>query len=50
MPIPSKIDCRNRLLALMSDEDFGLLAPSLEHRRMRRADILVDADGPIEHL
>lgn len=43
-------DARNRLLALMSVEDFGLVAPHLEHRRLSKADVLVPSDGRIEHL
>ena len=50
MSAPLQADCRNRLLALMSQEDFALLAPHLEYREMKRRDVLVEADELIEHV
>lgn len=43
-------ECRNRLLALMSPEDFGLLAPDLELIRATKGYLLVEMDGLIERL
>lgn len=50
MSAPIQADCRNRLLALMSEADFALLALHLEHREMKMRDVLVEADGLIEHV
>lgn len=42
--------CRNRLLALMSPQDFALLAPSLEAVKLPRGFVMVEKDGVVEHV
>jgi CRP-like cAMP-binding protein len=42
--------CRNRLLATASAEDFALLAPHLEPMRLGRGHVLVQPEQTIEHV
>ena len=41
---------RNRLLLALSSSDLGQLMPELEHVGCEREQILVDADGPLDHI
>ena len=41
---------RNRILALLSPADLGLLAPHLEPIRLRLREVLIEANQPIEHV
>ena len=49
MPSPPQVASRNRLLSLMSAEDFGRLAPSMEFMRLPKGTVLMKADDPIEY-
>jgi CRP-like cAMP-binding protein len=41
---------RNRLLLALPPRNLKRLMPELEHIRCRRAQILMDADGPLDHV
>jgi CRP-like cAMP-binding protein len=41
---------RNRLLVALSSRDLKRLMPHLEHVPCRREQILMDADGPLDHI
>ena len=48
MAAPNQSDCRNRLLALMSEADFALLAADLSYVQLPRGRVIAEADGPID--
>jgi CRP-like cAMP-binding protein len=41
---------RNRLLLALPSADLQQLLPELEHIRCERAQVLMDADGPLDHV
>lgn len=50
MPLPDQKTTRNRILAALSPEDFGLLAPNLEAVRLELREFLAEANEPIRHV
>lgn len=50
MSSPEQDSIGNRLLALLSAEDFDLLAPNLEWMRLRRGTVLMEARAPIDFV
>jgi CRP-like cAMP-binding protein len=48
MSAPTQLNVRNRLLRLMSADDFDRLAPDLTFVELHRADVLVQADNTVE--
>ncbi|WP_342154810.1 Crp/Fnr family transcriptional regulator [Methylorubrum sp. SB2] len=49
MPTLRPSDCRNRLLAAVTAEDFSRLAPHLERVPLAFRQVLIEADRPIPH-
>lgn len=47
MSAPVQAQCANRLLALMSREDFERLAPDLSFAELKRSHVVVELDGEI---
>src|SRR5271155_5820337 len=41
---------RNRLLLALSSSDLDRLMPDLERIRCSRGEVLMDADGPLDHV
>jgi CRP-like cAMP-binding protein len=50
MPDLTQSSVRNRLLAQLSSEDFGLLHPHLELVKLDRGDVLIRPNEPIERV
>jgi CRP-like cAMP-binding protein len=50
MPITERHISKNRLLALLPDDEFNAIAPALEAIDLERGFVIVHADKPIEHV
>ena len=50
MPTPSQRDVRNRLLTLMSPDDYGLLAPHLAPVDLPKSTVLAEPDQAISYI
>jgi len=47
---PEHTTVRNRLLATLSEDDYNLLQPRLEHVSLERRDVLAEPNQPFDHV